>query len=148
MPASHHIFIVLSLLTSSSFILVYGKVYSPCELARELYWWYGVPEHMLADFVCIAKHESSFNSNIQGPRDWDGSYDHGLFQINDRYWCGRNGASKECNIDCADLKDDDLTDDIECVAKIYARHGFKAWAAWIKHCQGENVKSDLYGCEL
>lgn len=34
------------------------------------------------------------------------------------------------------LIDDDLTDDLACVALIYARHGFTAWNAWKAKCQG------------
>ncbi|XP_037567429.2 lysozyme 2-like, partial [Dermacentor silvarum] len=128
----------------------WAKVFEKCELARELLYVHGFPEDQItavarasrhpsqsdappvfsmesAGWVCIAEHESLFNSSAVGHMNWDGSADHGLFQINDRYWCSPPGPKNECYIDCADLEDDDITDDVECVRLIYKRHGFSAW---------------------
>ena len=37
--------------------------------------------------VCLAQHESSLNTAAIGRLNYDGSVDHGLFQISDIYWC-------------------------------------------------------------
>lgn len=53
----------------------------------------------------------------------DGSLDHGIFQINDRYWCtDADDDIKACGITCKALEDDDLTDDIACARRIYRQH--------------------------
>lgn len=52
--------------------------------------------------VCLVEGESSGQTDVVGPPNTDGSRDHGLFQINDRYWCedGPN-PGKECNVRCS-----------------------------------------------
>ncbi|KAH8019263.1 hypothetical protein HPB51_018606 [Rhipicephalus microplus] len=79
----------------------WAKVFEKCELARELLYVHGFPEDQIPQWVCIAEHESLFNSSAVGHMNWDGSADHGLFQINDRYWCSPPGPKNECYIDCA-----------------------------------------------
>lgn len=52
--------------------------------------------------ICLAFYESSFNTNAVGPKNYDGSRDYGIFQINSRWWC-TNGAGKSangCRISC------------------------------------------------
>lgn len=58
-----------------------GKVYDRCELARELHYQHHVEPDQIATWVCIAKYESSFNTSSIGRLNYDGSEDHGLFQI-------------------------------------------------------------------
>lgn len=125
----------------------WAKVFDKCELAKELLQVHRFPEDQIPQWVCIAEHESLFNSSAVGHMNWDGSLDHGLFQINDRYWCSPPGPKNECYIDCADLEDDDITDDVECVRLIYKRHGFSAWAVWRSLCRGVNY-SYLSDCSL
>ncbi|CAI9577779.1 unnamed protein product [Staurois parvus] len=61
----------------------------------------GVAGASTADWVCLVKHESDFNTaaiNHNGR-----SRDYGLFQINSQYWCNDGktaGATNGCNIDC------------------------------------------------
>ncbi|XP_037505804.2 lysozyme 2 [Rhipicephalus sanguineus] len=60
----------------------WAKVFEKCELARELLYVHGFPEDQIPQWVCIAEHESLFNSSAVGRMNWDGSADHGLFQGN------------------------------------------------------------------
>lgn len=50
--------------------------------------------------ICLVKHESGFRSHIKGRINRNKSYDWGLFQINDKYWCKVGKAGGDCNIDC------------------------------------------------
>lgn len=50
--------------------------------------------------ICLVKYESSYRTDVKGPVNTDGTYDWGLFQINDGYWCEVGRAGKGCNIDC------------------------------------------------
>lgn len=75
-----------------------AKIFSRCELARILSG--AFPRGQLADWNCLVQSESSYNSRARGGPNGNGSYDYGIFQINDGYWCkvGRRGG--DCNMDC------------------------------------------------
>lgn len=125
-----------------------GKVYERCELARELRFKHDIPMEHIATWVCIAKHESNFNTSAIGRLNWDGSEDHGLFQISDLYWCGQNG--KACGLTCEELRDNDITNDVDCIKVIHKEHtrlsgdGFTAWAVYPR-CKGQS-DSFINGC--
>lgn len=125
-----------------------GKVYERCELARELRFKHNIQMDHIATWVCIAKHESNFNTSAIGRLNWDGSEDHGLFQISDIYWCGESG--KACGLTCDELEDNDITNDVECIKTIHAEHtrlfgdGFQAWAVYPR-CRGQS-ESYISGC--
>lgn len=125
-----------------------GKVYEQCELARELHYQHNIQMDHIATWVCIAKHESAFNTSAIGRLNWDGSEDHGLFQISDIYWCGETG--KSCGVQCSELRDNDITNDVNCIKMIHEEHqrlsgdGFNAWAVYPR-CKG-NVKRYADGC--
>ena len=63
--------------------------------------------HLFPEGVCLAKHESSYDTEAVGGPNGNGSYDHGLFQLNDKFWCDwssshpsrryRNACSTNCN---------------------------------------------------
>ncbi|KAI5709377.1 hypothetical protein M8J76_016692 [Diaphorina citri] len=66
-----------------------------------------------------------------------GSRDHGIFQINDKYWCTASGpAGKECHAKCSSFEDNNITDDVACVVKIHSQtqrargNGFQAWSTY------------------
>ncbi|XP_055621365.1 uncharacterized protein LOC129765267 [Toxorhynchites rutilus septentrionalis] len=128
-----------------------GKIYDRCELANDLLHKYHMPKEQIATWVCIAFHESSFNTSAEGRLNADGSGDHGLFQISDIYWCSPPGNGWACSVSCEKLKDNDIADDVKCVKIIYEEHqrlsgdGFNAWSVYKPHCQG---KSESYtrGC--
>ncbi|XP_054859098.1 lysozyme C-like [Eublepharis macularius] len=130
-----------------------GMIYQRCELARVLqekgldgYAGYG-----LANWVCMAFHESSFNTDATH-YDSDGSTDFGIFQINSRYWCqfGSERSSNICGIQCTELLTNDISADVAC-AKIVvtdSADGMGAWVAWRAYCQGRDLSQYLEGCYL
>uniref|UniRef100_A0A8C8RH51 lysozyme n=1 Tax=Pelusios castaneus TaxID=367368 RepID=A0A8C8RH51_9SAUR len=72
--------------------------------------------------VCMAAHESNYNTAATHYNSYDGSTDFGIFQINSRYWCqyGNEYSSNICQISCTALLSNDISVDVECV-KIIAR---------------------------
>ncbi|KAG5676352.1 hypothetical protein PVAND_006194 [Polypedilum vanderplanki] len=124
-----------------SFILIFlqvnAKIYTKCELAKKLDGTFA--RNKLPDWMCLVKHESSYNSRTKGPKNKNGSYDWGIFQINDKYWCRDGSAGGDCNIDCNRFINDDITDDITCAKKIFNRHGFEAWYGWKNNCKGKSL---------
>ncbi|XP_054084731.1 uncharacterized protein LOC105221012 [Zeugodacus cucurbitae] len=124
-----------------------GKIYKKCELAQELYFKHKMPMKDVPTWVCIAQHESSYNTAAVGRLNADGSADHGLFQISDLYWCSHEGdGGKACHISCNKLLDNDITDDVRCVKTIYEEHtrlsgdGFTAWTVYNRHCRNQQLE--------
>ncbi|RZF40092.1 hypothetical protein LSTR_LSTR002495 [Laodelphax striatellus] len=133
------------------FPAVLAKVYDRCELAKELQSKHKATEKQLATWVCIARHESEFNTTAYG----HAQSDHGLFQISGRYWCSEDDESdpiNACGLSCESLKDDDITDDFICARRIYRQHqklsgnGFNAWVVYGPHCAGGKATKYLEGC--
>lgn len=124
-----------------------SKVFTRCELAKELRYRQNVPKHQIHTWICIAQTLSSLNTAVQAPKNADGSSSHGLFQISDKYWCDVNGNGNGCNIDCSELRDADISNDMQCVQKIFDEHqrlfgdGFHAWAPYEHHCKYERPES-------
>ena len=90
--------LILSILIFATSNQINAKIYTKCELARKLDGTFS--RNKLPDWMCLVKHESSYNSRTKGPRNKNGSYDYGIFQINDKYWCKVGSAGGDCNIDC------------------------------------------------
>nr|AFI81522.1 c-1 lysozyme [Periplaneta americana] len=110
-----------------------AKQFTDCEFIAEL------KKHGFKDlqnWLCLAKSESGLRSHVVGGPNRNKSFDYGIFQINNKYWCGEGKRGGDCNLNCADLKNDNIGDDIECARKIQRRHGFKGWYGWQKKCQG------------
>eukprot|EP00095_Tigriopus_kingsejongensis_P011068 maker-scaffold23_size669530-snap-gene-3.11 protein:Tk11068 transcript:maker-scaffold23_size669530-snap-gene-3.11-mRNA-1 annotation:"GA28499" len=111
----------------------WGKTFDPCELAQGLANAPGISQDQIADWVCLARYESEYNSSAVGTLNWDGSKDLGIFQISEKYWCEWGKPGKACRQRCEDFLDNDLEDDIKCVRKIHKEHtklsgnGFNAW---------------------
>ncbi|KAM3848168.1 lysozyme C, milk isozyme-like [Vipera latastei] len=108
------------------------KVYSRCELARRLKQsgmdgYVGVS---LGNWVCMAYHESHYDTKAVSPINDNGSRDYGIFQINSRYWCNNNQGrtANGCNKPCSAFTDDDITDDIACAKRVVRDpNGMTAW---------------------
>lgn len=90
--------LVLSILIVATSNQINAKIFTKCELVRALHETF--PRNKLADFICLIQNESSFNSAVKGRQNKNGSYDYGLFQINDKYWCKVGSPGGDCNIDC------------------------------------------------
>uniref|UniRef100_A0A182J560 lysozyme n=1 Tax=Anopheles atroparvus TaxID=41427 RepID=A0A182J560_ANOAO len=128
--------IVLAILSSA-----YGKIFTKCELANVLFN-NGFPKSQIPDWICIAEHESAFNTKAINRQNDDGSVDYGIFQINSRYWCSEDSTpGKECNVTCEELLDDDIRDSLACIKIIYNVHHFHAWVAWRNKCDGKPLPS-------
>ncbi|XP_047643131.1 lysozyme C [Phacochoerus africanus] len=142
--------LVLALLLLS--VSVQAKVYDRCEFARILKrsGMDGYRGVSLANWVCLAKWESDFNTKAINHNV--GSTDYGIFQINSRYWCNDGKTPKAvnaCHISCKVLLDDDLSQDIECAKRVVRDpQGIKAWVAWKAHCQNKDVSQYIRGCKL
>nr|AXH73012.1 lysozyme [Acipenser dabryanus] len=132
-------------------MVVNGKVFERCELAKKLkisgldgYRGYSLP-----NWVCLSFYESRFNTQAVN-HNTDRSTDYGIFQINSRWWCedGKTPHSKNaCNIPCSRLLDDDITDDIQCAKRVVRDpNGMKAWVAWRKFCEGQDLTKYTAGC--
>lgn len=125
-----------------------ARIYEPCHFAHDLLA-KGAPRAHVATWVCIATHESNLNTSAVGKKNHDGSSDHGIFQISDRYWCSPQGWA--CNIPCHLLEDDDISDDWKCVRRIFRQHkvlsgnGFNAWSTYSANCKGDN-SAYIHGC--
>ncbi|XP_069968208.1 uncharacterized protein [Bactrocera oleae] len=124
-----------------------GKIFKECELAQELYYKHKMSMEQIPTWVCIAKHESSFNTAAVGRLNADGSADHGLFQISDLYWCAHEKyGGKACNIPCHKLLDSDISDDVQCIKTIHAEHtrisgdGFTAWTVYNRNCRNQRLE--------
>ncbi|XP_048661202.1 lysozyme C isoform X1 [Marmota marmota marmota] len=96
-------FLILGLLLLS--VIVQGKVYERCELARTLkrLGMDGYRGISLANWVCLAKWESSYNTRATNYNPGDQSTDYGIFQINSHYWCNDGKtprAVNACGISC------------------------------------------------
>ena len=57
----------------------------------------------LSEGVCLVAHVSAYDTAVIGGPNSDGSYSHGLFQINDTYWCRSPGrkSEDECEMPCS-----------------------------------------------
>ncbi|XP_055850699.1 inactive lysozyme 1A [Episyrphus balteatus] len=125
--------VVLSII---SFEITHGKVFTKCELARELFK-QGIPKSELPDWVCMASGESSFNTKATN-RNKNKTGDWGIFQINDRYWCkpSENRPSHNiCGVSCNDLLQDNIAKSVACARIVKKQQGWEAWNAWKSKCR-------------
>nr|CAD7414966.1 unnamed protein product [Timema poppensis] len=75
------------------------KVFTRCGLVQELVR-QQFPEVLLANWVCLVESESGRNTSIISGPNRNKSYDYGLFQINDRFWCTHGRPGGGCNVSC------------------------------------------------
>ncbi|RWS26848.1 lysozyme precursor-like protein [Leptotrombidium deliense] len=146
------------ILCSHNFVNIsFAKIYDRCDLANLLLNKYKFPKDDIADWICLIFAESTFNGSAVGNTNKDGSLDYGLFQpkqnqinkqVSDRYWCSPPAKANECKMECDDLLDDNLDDDITCVKKIYKIHGFRAWTGWYAKCRNHDVQQYIKDCKL
>nr|QHB21521.1 venom lysozyme 1 [Platymeris rhadamanthus] len=122
------------------FGLSQAKVFTRCGLAKELVA-KGIPRGDIDNWVCLVESESSRNTKLKGGPNSNKSYDHGLFQINDRYWCKNGHKGGDCKVSCEDLRKDDITAAVKCALLIKKRQGFNAWYGWKNRCKNKSVPS-------
>nr|XP_045008787.1 lysozyme C-like [Jaculus jaculus] len=133
-------------------VTVQGKVFERCELARTLKHagMDGYKGISLANWVCLARWESNYNTRATNFNSGDQSTDYGIFQINSRYWCNDGktpSAVNGCGISCDVLLRDDISQAIQCAKRVVrAPQGIRAWVAWRDHCQGRDLTEYVRGC--
>nr|AFU52839.1 lysozyme C [Scotomanes ornatus] len=135
-------------------VAVQAKVYERCELARTLkrLGMDGYRGVSLANWMCLAKWESGYNTRATNYNPGSKSTDYGIFQINSRYWCNDGktpGAVNACGISCSVLLKDDITQAVTCAKRVVRDpQGIRAWVAWRNRCQNKNVSQYIKGCRL
>ncbi|KAK7872323.1 hypothetical protein R5R35_002773 [Gryllus longicercus] len=112
-----------------------GIVINNCDLAKELKETYKFPVEQISTWVCIAQYQSNLDTSTKGRLYIDTSRDFGLWGINTKR-CN-SGYDKffltfqphigfvlmgKCNVTCDKLLDDNISDDVECIKKIYAEN--------------------------
>ncbi|VTJ84972.1 Hypothetical predicted protein [Marmota monax] len=110
-------------------MIVQGKVYERCELARTLkrLGMDGYRGISLANWVCLAKWESSYNTRATNYNPGD--------QIN------------ACGISCNALLQDDISQAVTCAKRVVRDpQGIRAWVAWRNHCQNRDLTQYIQGC--
>ncbi|XP_070791152.1 lysozyme C, milk isozyme-like [Pituophis catenifer annectens] len=145
-----------ALLLTLLFLLIAAneaKVFTKCELASLLkrQGMEGYHGYKLGDWICMAYHESRYNTQAVGPPNTDGSRDYGIFQINSRWWCNNNQGptANGCHKPCSAFLNDDITDDIICAKRIVRDpQKMDAWVAWRNHCKGRDLSEWTRGCQL
>ncbi|XP_078416529.1 lysozyme C, tracheal isozyme-like [Cetorhinus maximus] len=111
-------------------------------------------QYSVADWVCLAHHESQYNTleigrDTKNGKDWSTNY--GIFQISSKWWCddGKTPNSENgCGMKCSDFmnNDENLIADINCAAKIAKQQGMEAWSSWVENCKGQWLSYYTYFC--
>lgn len=130
---------VLTLLCVTIFITIEAKIFDRTELAHVMH------ENGLTNisrWLCMTQEMSQHNSSLEYIKQNEAggfTSGHGIFAIYYPYWCGINENSGGCNINCANLRDDDLRDDIECVKTILNQQGIVAWQYGLDKCKNREM---------
>ncbi|XP_006886141.1 PREDICTED: lysozyme C [Elephantulus edwardii] len=133
-------------------VTVQAKVYERCEFARILKregmdGFHGIS---LANWMCLAKWESNYNTRATNYNPGDRSTDYGIFQINSRWWCNDGKtprAVNACRISCNTLLQDDVTQAIKCAKRVVSDpQGIRAWVAWRNRCQNRDLTEYIKNC--
>ncbi|XP_069748527.1 lysozyme C-1/C-2-like [Narcine bancroftii] len=140
----------MKILVALSFLLtvVSAEVFSRCQIVHAIKnsKLIDFTQYSVADWVCMASHESSYNTlAVNYQRGSDGkiwSADYGIFQINSKWWCvdtmfpfGANGCHVNCNSFLTNNAD--LQPSIDCAAIIVQQQGMEAWTSWVNNCKGK-----------
>ncbi|XP_026462496.1 lysozyme-like [Ctenocephalides felis] len=137
-------FVVFSFLCIVIFTVSEAKVFTRCELSKELNK-LNFPRSFLSNWVCLVESESErTTSKMTGPLP-NGSYSYGIFQINSKKWCARGRKGGICNKRCEDFLNDDISDDSQCARKVFNELGFQGWQGWQKKCRGKPLP-DISRC--
>ncbi|XP_015790574.1 alpha-lactalbumin [Tetranychus urticae] len=144
-------YILLGLLIVGLFNLipVSSREMNRCSLAKSLYTRYKVSKSIIPSLLCLIEHSSKFDAfKITETRE---GKRYGIFQFKVGEHCGDNGPQIDdslCRVPCGKMIDDQLTDDVRCWRKIYAKYGFSYWPEWVNNCRGKYLVSYLQGCPL
>lgn len=131
-------------------VTIQGKIYERCEFSRALKR-LGIGSLKgvcLANWVCLAAWDSSYNTWTTNYNPISKSTNYGIFQINRHYWCndGKNlHAVNACCISCNALLQDVITQAVACAKRVVSDpQGIRTWVAWRNHCQNQDLT--IWGC--
>ncbi|XP_043426447.1 sperm acrosome-associated protein 5-like [Prionailurus viverrinus] len=132
--------------------IVDAKIYERCELALKLEraGLNSFKGYTVGDWLCMAHYESGFDTSFVDHNP-DGSSEYGIFQLNSAWWCdnGITPTQNLCHMDCRDLLNRHLLDDILCARQVVSsQNGMTAWDSWIQHCYGHDLSEWLKGCNM
>uniref|UniRef100_A0A4W2H730 lysozyme n=1 Tax=Bos indicus x Bos taurus TaxID=30522 RepID=A0A4W2H730_BOBOX len=113
-------------------VAVQGKVFERCELARTLkkLGLDGYKGVSLANWLCLTKWESSYNTKATNYNPSSESTDYGIFQINSKWWCNDGktpNAVDGCHVSCSELMENDIAKAVACAKQIVSEQGITAW---------------------
>ncbi|XP_060807844.1 lysozyme-like [Amyelois transitella] len=132
----------VALILALSCVLVQCKVFTRCQLTRELLKNY-YPRTFLSNWVCLIEQQSERNTSALVTKSPRRKY-YGLFQIGSE-WCKEGRKGGKCDISCEALLDDDIKDDSVCALKVFELEGFKYWSKWEARCKGQTLP-DIEKC--
>lgn len=112
--------IIILLLSTIS--LTHGKVFTNCELVKELL--KHVPKDEVYFHLCVTARNTS--------RQIDGFY--GIYMINT---CGAEKKGSACSISCDKFLDENITDDIGCAKEIFKSYRQNKAAIIKRKCEAE-----------
>lgn len=131
------------------------KTYEKCELVRELIEKYDFKDEDAVRASCTAEgtgfetNRISYYSDIDAHYNYDGKKSnnnnkyktsYGIFRISSEYWCSETGVGGICNINCKDLIDDDISNDVDCLKKIVTdSYAWQAWPEGQSDCHWEEL---------
>ncbi|KAL6084632.1 hypothetical protein STEG23_025814, partial [Scotinomys teguina] len=101
-------------------------------------------------WLCVAHYESGFDTSFVDHNS-DGSSEYGIFQLNSAWWCNNGVTSTQnlCHMNCNDLLNNHITDDIMCAKHVVTLHkSMNAWDSWNQHCAGHDLSEWLKGCDV
>ncbi|XP_068451725.1 alpha-lactalbumin [Clinocottus analis] len=147
--------------------LAEGRLLSKCELRVEFTDLAVVLDSdLVAKIICYVEEASGFNTSVVSvsssgaPRHGDAPALYGVFQLSNLVACSDGVAPSPniCSVRCDDFLDGDISDDIDCLLKIYedfVKNGFwgphfdhlKQWFEPIfKLCRNKTYKNYLKEC--
>ncbi|CAK1589700.1 unnamed protein product [Parnassius mnemosyne] len=124
------------------FSMVQSKVFTRCQLTRELLR-NGFSRTFLSNWVCLIEQESDRNTSAYHEKTPRKKF-YGLFQIGSEY-CKERRKGGKCDISCEALLDEDIRDDGICAQKVFELEGFKYWSRWEARCKGKTLP-DIEKC--
>ncbi|XP_049623336.1 sperm acrosome-associated protein 5-like [Suncus etruscus] len=142
----------LMILTMMMILTVYARIYDRCKLAQKLEneGLSGFMGYSIEDWLCMAHYESGFDTSLLS-HNIDGSSEYGIFQLNSAWWCdnGITPTHNLCHMNCQDLRNYHIKDDILCAKKIVTFHsGMGAWDTWTNYCSGYDLSKWTNGCHM
>ncbi|XP_044738584.1 alpha-lactalbumin-like [Chrysoperla carnea] len=119
--------IVITIFILFSLDLSLGKLYTECELARELSDRFGMKYREIQRWVCLASHYPAGGGKLDSKglieSDTDDSFS-GIFRIHNA-WCSEENSwdpkpeKTLCKIPCSALRSDDIAESVNCAKRIY-----------------------------